>query len=235
MIRSDVAHKGAHDFVIAHTAVQPAEEQNELHGAGNDRGQDGEPGSRHGRLWDVKEAKEVNEVKERSASDSESFISFTSLISVISYAEFLKERPTVCEIRRTRREERRAWNPGRNRARRRSRRRCHAKRWRAHSTARRECQVCGRGDWSPRPKSRRGLAARPFAAEKRCWWRPTDSSALGRPARFPSGERARRPVRRSRRSCACAPGGSARTAGANRKRWPARPAIVRSPRLCPPG
>ena len=47
MICGDVAHKRAHDFVIAHAAVQPAQEQNELHADGNERGQNGEPVDGH--------------------------------------------------------------------------------------------------------------------------------------------------------------------------------------------
>ena len=37
MIGGDVAHEGARDFVVAHAAMQPAQEQNKLHVHGNDR------------------------------------------------------------------------------------------------------------------------------------------------------------------------------------------------------
>jgi len=36
MIRGDIAHEGAGDFVVAHAAMQPAEEQDKLHAGGND-------------------------------------------------------------------------------------------------------------------------------------------------------------------------------------------------------
>jgi hypothetical protein len=48
MIRRNVADEGVRDFVVAHAAMQPAEKHSELHGAGNDRGQNGKPGCGHG-------------------------------------------------------------------------------------------------------------------------------------------------------------------------------------------
>jgi len=47
MIRRDVAHKCADDFVVAHAPVQPAQKQNELHSDRNKRGQDGGPVDGH--------------------------------------------------------------------------------------------------------------------------------------------------------------------------------------------
>jgi hypothetical protein len=43
MICGNVADESAHDFVIAHAAMQPAEKQNELHSDGNDGGQNANP------------------------------------------------------------------------------------------------------------------------------------------------------------------------------------------------
>ena len=47
MICGDVAHKRAHDFVIAHAAMKPAQEKYELHADGNKRGQNGGPVDGH--------------------------------------------------------------------------------------------------------------------------------------------------------------------------------------------
>jgi len=38
MVRGDVVDESAHDFVVAHAAVQPAKEEDELHGDGDDGG-----------------------------------------------------------------------------------------------------------------------------------------------------------------------------------------------------
>ena len=38
MIGGDVAHKGTRDFVIAHAAMQPPQEQDKLHSGGSDGG-----------------------------------------------------------------------------------------------------------------------------------------------------------------------------------------------------
>jgi len=38
MVGGDVAHEGAGDFVVAHTTVQPAQEEDELDGNGDERG-----------------------------------------------------------------------------------------------------------------------------------------------------------------------------------------------------
>ena len=38
MVRGDVVHENAHDFVIAHTAMKPAQEEDELYGDGDDGG-----------------------------------------------------------------------------------------------------------------------------------------------------------------------------------------------------
>lgn len=43
MIGGDVADEGAHDFVVAHAAMQPAQEQNELHADRKDRGENRVP------------------------------------------------------------------------------------------------------------------------------------------------------------------------------------------------
>jgi hypothetical protein len=48
MIRGDVAHKGAGDFVIAHAAMQPAEKQYKLHAGGKESRQDAVPVGEHG-------------------------------------------------------------------------------------------------------------------------------------------------------------------------------------------
>lgn len=47
MICGDVANEGAIDFVIAHTAMQPAQEYDELHGGREERGQNGIPVGKH--------------------------------------------------------------------------------------------------------------------------------------------------------------------------------------------
>src|SRR5277367_811897 len=47
MICGDVVYKRANDFVVAHAAVQPPQEKNELHADGNERRQDGRPGDGH--------------------------------------------------------------------------------------------------------------------------------------------------------------------------------------------
>src|SRR5579859_2449563 len=47
MVGGDVAHEGAHDFVVAHAAMQPAQEEDELHADGNERGQDSGPVEGH--------------------------------------------------------------------------------------------------------------------------------------------------------------------------------------------
>src|SRR5882757_8640576 len=39
MIGGDVAHEGAGDFFVAHAAMQPAQEDDELHDDGNERGE----------------------------------------------------------------------------------------------------------------------------------------------------------------------------------------------------
>ena len=64
MIRGDVAHEGAGDFVVAHAAVQPAQEKDELHGDGNECGQDRGPVDGHVGALEVKEVNEVEEVEE---------------------------------------------------------------------------------------------------------------------------------------------------------------------------
>lgn len=46
----DVANERADDFVITHPAMQPAEEQDELHARGKYRGQNGKPGCGYGVL-----------------------------------------------------------------------------------------------------------------------------------------------------------------------------------------
>src|SRR6267143_7207064 len=48
MIRGDIANKGAGDFVIAHAAVQPAEEQDKLHASAKDGRQNAVPMGGHG-------------------------------------------------------------------------------------------------------------------------------------------------------------------------------------------
>jgi hypothetical protein len=47
MICGDIAHKRAHDFVVAHAAVQPTQKQDELHAAGSESGQHSVPMKRH--------------------------------------------------------------------------------------------------------------------------------------------------------------------------------------------
>src|SRR5260370_302467 len=48
MIGGNVEHESAGDFIVAHAAVQAAEEQNKLHASGNDGGYYGVPvGGRH--------------------------------------------------------------------------------------------------------------------------------------------------------------------------------------------
>src|SRR6266852_2860560 len=47
---SNVAHKGANDLVVAYAAMQPAQEQHELHANRNERGQDGVPVRGHGTI-----------------------------------------------------------------------------------------------------------------------------------------------------------------------------------------
>ena len=43
VIRGDVADEGAHDFVIAHAAMEPAQEENELRTDGKDCGENRVP------------------------------------------------------------------------------------------------------------------------------------------------------------------------------------------------
>lgn len=47
MVGGNVADEGAIDFVVAHAAMQPAEEDDELYAGGSERGQDGVPMDRH--------------------------------------------------------------------------------------------------------------------------------------------------------------------------------------------
>src|SRR5277367_1498821 len=66
MICGDVVYKRANDFVVAHAAVQPPQEKNELHADGNERRQDGRPGDGHvSSSWERQEVKEVKEVGEK--------------------------------------------------------------------------------------------------------------------------------------------------------------------------
>jgi hypothetical protein len=69
MDRSDVAHESADDFVVAHTAMQPAKEENELDASGKNCGQYDVPVGGHGVPLDVKEVKEVNDVKGRKGKN----------------------------------------------------------------------------------------------------------------------------------------------------------------------
>src|SRR6267378_5758017 len=39
MVGGNVAHEGAGDFIVAHAAMQPAQEDDELHEDGNERGE----------------------------------------------------------------------------------------------------------------------------------------------------------------------------------------------------
>jgi hypothetical protein len=48
MIRGNVAHEGTGDFVIAHAAMQPAQEQEKLQASGKDGGQNAVPVDAHG-------------------------------------------------------------------------------------------------------------------------------------------------------------------------------------------
>jgi hypothetical protein len=64
MIDGDVMDKGVRDFILAHAAMQPAEEEYELDADSEDGGQYAVPVGRHGGPWEVHEAKEINEVKE---------------------------------------------------------------------------------------------------------------------------------------------------------------------------
>jgi hypothetical protein len=51
MVRGDVTHKRTHDLVVAHAAMQPSQEQNELHADGHKRGQDSGPVDGHARAF----------------------------------------------------------------------------------------------------------------------------------------------------------------------------------------
>jgi hypothetical protein len=64
MVCGDVTHKRAHNFVVAHAAVQPAQEEHELHADGNEGGQNGGPVDGHVGALEVKEVNELEEVKD---------------------------------------------------------------------------------------------------------------------------------------------------------------------------
>src|SRR5580658_5600944 len=51
MICGDVVDEGAHNLVVAHAAVQPAQEEDELHAYRNESSHDGGPMDGHGRSF----------------------------------------------------------------------------------------------------------------------------------------------------------------------------------------
>lgn len=50
MVCGDIVDEGARDFVVAHAAMEPTEEEHELHAYGKDRSENAVPVSGHGVL-----------------------------------------------------------------------------------------------------------------------------------------------------------------------------------------
>jgi hypothetical protein len=63
MICGDVAYEGAHNLIVAHAAVQPEQEKNELHADGNEGGHDGGPMDGH-EMFFLEEKQKKREIKE---------------------------------------------------------------------------------------------------------------------------------------------------------------------------